>query len=110
VNIAARSTKVVVVEIVDPTTTTLRIVGDFDALSVSEAAPVLMQFKQSPPMNLRIDASQTTFLDSTGLAALAMAADSVRRHGGDVTAVASDTARRLIELCGLTELIGYQSP
>lgn len=106
VTVAARSTKVVVVDVVDTGTTTLRIVGDLDAVNVAEAAPALMRLKADPPAHLHIEASETTFLDSTGLAAMAMAADSVRRHGGEVTATASDTARRLIELCGLSELLG----
>ncbi|MCU1359285.1 MAG: hypothetical protein JWN99_574 [Ilumatobacteraceae bacterium] len=96
-----------IVDVLDPTSTTLHLVGDFDALSVAEAAPALVHFQTAPPMQLHIDATRATFLDSTGIAALAMAADAVRRHGGDVTSSASDTARRLIELCGLTELIGY---
>ena len=97
----------VLIDIIDPTTTALRIVGDFDALSVAEAAPALMRFKQAPPAHLFIDATEATFVDSTGIAALAMAADSVRRHGGQVTAHASSTAARLIELCGLSDLLGY---
>jgi anti-anti-sigma factor len=108
VTAAARSTKVVVVDVIDRTRTVLRIVGDLDALSVSEAAPALIHFKHSPPAHLHIDATEASFLDSTGLAALGMAADAVRRNGGDVTATASERAGRLIELCGLNQLIGYE--
>ena len=104
---AARSTKVVVVDVIDASTTVLRIVGDLDALSVSEAAPALLHFKMTPPAHLHIDATEASFLDSTGLAALGMAADAVRRNGGDVTAIASERVGRLIELCGLDQLIGY---
>jgi anti-anti-sigma factor len=107
VTAAARSTKVVVVDVIDSSTTVLRIVGDLDALSVSEAAPALLHFKMTPPAHLHIDATEASFLDSTGLAALGMAADAVRRHGGDVTASASERVGRLIELCGLNQLIGY---
>ena len=60
----------------------MRIVGDLDALSVSEAAPALIHFKLSPPAHLHIDATEASFLDSTGLAAIGMAADAVRRNGG----------------------------
>ncbi len=100
-------TKVVTFEVVDRTKTILRIIGDLDAVSVSEAAPVLMQFRQAPSAHLHIDASASDFIDSTGLSALAMVADAVRRRGGEVTSTASDRAARLIELCGLGALVGY---
>jgi anti-anti-sigma factor len=107
VTVAARSTKIVVVDVVDQSTTVLRIVGDLDALSVSEAAPALLHFKMTPPAHLHIDATEASFIDSTGLAALGMAADAVRRSGGEVTAAASERAARLIEMCGLGQLFGY---
>ena len=104
--VAARS-RVVAFETVDRATTVLHIRGDLDAVSVSEAAPVLMQFRQAPSAHLHIDATDTAFIDSTGLSALAMVAAAVRRRGGYVTSVASERAGRLIELCGLGSLIGY---
>jgi anti-anti-sigma factor len=98
--------RVVTFEVVDRTTTILRIVGDLDAVSVSEAAPRLMQFRLAPSAHLHIDATASDFIDSTGLSALAMVADAVRRRGGDVTSTASERAARLIELCGLGSLFG----
>jgi anti-anti-sigma factor len=100
-------TKAVVFEVVDRSTTILRISGDLDAVSVSEAAPLLMQFRHAPSAHLHIDATGSGFIDSTGLSALAMVADAVRRRGGEVTSTASERAARLIELCGLTSLVGY---
>lgn len=104
---AGRSTKVVVVDVIDRSTAVLHIVGDFDALTVAEGASALLRVRRDPPVKLHIDATACTFLDSTGIAALAMVADAVRRHGGEVTAAAAEGSARLIELCGLSELLGY---
>jgi anti-anti-sigma factor len=55
---------------------------------------------------LTIDASEVTFLDSTGVGALVMVAVAVRERGGVVTCRASVQMDRLLALCGIGRLLG----
>jgi anti-sigma B factor antagonist len=101
---AAAEQATVSVHQVDDGVTLLRLVGDIDAAATAAAMPTFLRLSSAPPQKLCVDASRVTFLDSTGIGALAMVAVAVRQHGGELTTNVSQVARRVLVLCGLEHL------
>jgi anti-sigma B factor antagonist len=54
---------------------------------------------------VRVDATALTFIDSTGIAALDEARRGVVRTQGRFRLQASEALQRLLELCGMTDLL-----
>jgi anti-anti-sigma factor len=70
------------------------------------ARTLLDQLELQPQLVVHFDATRVDFVDSSGLAALAIAATAVRQHGGFVSMRASASARRVIELCRMGPSLG----
>lgn len=83
------------------TTTTIRVRAELDVHSCAAAATSLVRVAKSAPAHLHIVAGEVSFIDSTGVAALAMVASKVRADGGTVAMSASPPVRRVITLCGM---------
>jgi anti-anti-sigma factor len=107
VTTATLPTTTLEVEAITNRLTLIRVVGDLDLRTV-QTDSTLTRLRLAPPRYLRIDATQATFIDSHGLAALAAIALAVRQRGGSVSMKASAPVRRVVELCGVAEHLGLR--
>ena len=81
--------------------------GDIDMTFTVVHQAALEALVANPPAELEFDAAELTFIDSTGLRALATLATCVRSAGGEVRTVnSSEPLRRIIEVTGLGERFG----
>ena len=81
--------------------------GDIDMTFTVTNQAALEEVVANPPHELEFDASELTFIDSTGLRALATLATCVRSAGGEVRTInSSEPLRRIIEVTGLGERFG----
>jgi anti-sigma B factor antagonist len=80
----------------DPQTLVVRIGGRFDAHTVAD---VKVTWADPKIHNVVVDLSETTFIDSMGLAALVSGLKTTRERGGTlVLASVSEVARVILEL------------
>jgi anti-sigma B factor antagonist len=70
-------------------TTTLRIEGELDAISVVELRPVIGSLSSEKPSRVLVDLSRLRLIDSSGVGAIVAMFKAVRAYGGtlDVTGV-----------------------
>ncbi len=81
------------------------VAGDLDAHS----APALDAAAATLSGSVDLDLSECSFIDSAGLTSLLVMRDRIVDRGGSMTIVGmSDSARRLIEICGLDEAFGVR--
>ena len=85
----------------------VRIWGDLDLESADDLRRELDRIAAAmvPGGLVVVDASDLSFVDSTGLLALDEGRPAIRRGGGRFRLVASEALRRLLELSGMTELL-----
>jgi len=84
--------------------------GDIDMTFTVEHQAVLEELVTDPPSELEFEASGLSFIDSTGLRALATLATCVRSSGGEVRTInSSEPFRRILEVTGLSERFGLDA-
>jgi anti-anti-sigma factor len=89
----------------DDAAPTLIVSGDVDWATAPLIEHHLAQLMAHPVEELRVDLSNVRFIDSTGLRSLILADHRLQALGGRLRVVsASITARRIIELSGLSEV------
>lgn len=95
----------------DVASTLITLAGDFDIVTTREIASEVNAFLLDAPAVLELDLSQVDFIDSSGIALLLRIHTAVVGEGGGTVRVVnpSDAARRTFELCGLTELFGFDT-
>ena len=80
--------------------------GEIDLATAPAVASALDEHIEANPGDVKVDCSDLTFIDSSGLAVLAHAAQRLRSEGRTVELFAiSDLCRRTIEICALDELL-----
>ena len=80
--------------------------GEIDLASAPAFSSALDDHIEANPGDVKVDCSELTFIDSSGLAVLAHAAQSLKSEGRALKLVAlSDLCRRTIEICALDELL-----
>ena len=87
-------------------TTTVAVRGEIDLLTTVRLNRELESVADAAPEWLRIDLSQVTFMDTTGVAVLLKARRRALETGCRFTVkAASPTIQRLLEITGLTALL-----
>ncbi|MEP1126369.1 MAG: STAS domain-containing protein [Ilumatobacter sp.] len=92
--------------------TPIRITSEGSGIGVSgeldaQSAPTLEAAAAKLSGSVDLDLSECSFIDSAGLTSLLLIRDRIIDRGGSMTIVGlSDSARRLIEICGLSETFG----
>jgi anti-anti-sigma factor len=79
--------------------TGLRLSGELDTLSASKLVEALAKFQGPGP--IRVDLSELTFIDSSGLHAIASAASAVNGAGPVILEGASPMVLRVFEITNL---------
>jgi len=90
--------------IVEPqaTTTAVALHGRFDAFEVEGFDTTVMSALINGEPQVRVNLSNVSFIDSSGLAALVRVMKRAREQGGDLVLIApSDAARVILELTRL---------
>lgn len=80
--------------------------GEVDADNCAEVGATLLG-SGVPATTMKVDASQLTFLDSSGISELLRVNDAVNEAGGTFLLVdPTDNVRRVLEITGLLETFG----
>jgi anti-sigma B factor antagonist len=91
--------------------TTVRLTGEIDLVTVEPFREQVEGLLAGGECLLRFDLSDVTFLDSQGLALLALAHRGAKAAGGRIQVVgASGTLRRLLEFSGMAWLLIPETP
>jgi anti-anti-sigma factor len=102
-----RPTRAVVEEVGDADgAITMRIAGEIDVSNEAHVRQRLQQALDRSPAKLVIDAGELTFMDSSGLAALVIAARQARALQ---MRNATPAIRRLIAIAGLSQILGLDA-
>ncbi len=81
-------------------------IGEVDILTASELSRALATLRGREPLHVVVDLSRVTFIDSSGINALVMAARSIEADGGTATfAAPADEVRRVFEIIHLDEIV-----
>lgn len=82
---------------------TVEMTGELDAHTAPSFSRVCEGLREDGVTDVRFDASELTFIDSTGLQALVEQAEALRAEGGSVVLVApTDSVRRVLHIADLT--------
>jgi anti-sigma B factor antagonist len=82
--------------------------GEIDVASVQKLRADLADVIRREGVDLRVDCSALTFIDSSGIAVLLEANRDLEAQGRHMLIVnASNAPRRVFELLGLTDLLRY---
>lgn len=90
---------------------TVAVRGELDLASADQLRAELDRVSEAQPDLLVVDLSGTTFVDSSGLGAIAGGLRSQRRHGGALRVVGvSPPVRKVFEISGLAGLLVDDDP
>ena len=82
----------------------MKLTGELDIASAPELRDSLAGQSEEPGRSILVDLAEVTYLDSTGISVLVVAAKRVRSEGGSfMVANASGAVRRILEITGLVE-------
>jgi anti-anti-sigma factor len=82
--------------------TTIRVAGELDLATSPKLQQACAAAIEPGPATLRLDMSEVTFLDSTGISVLVQAHKQLDAQGGTLVLHGlSDHARRVLEVAGL---------
>jgi anti-sigma B factor antagonist len=85
------------------------IVGEFDMTGVEVFWAHVSEAVEARPVSVTVEARGLTFVDSSGLMALARARDAATDAGATFrVSEPSPALRRIVELCGLEELLSVE--
>ena len=65
-------------------TSTLRIEGELDAMTVAEFRPIISGISEDQPANVLVDLSPLRLIDSLGVGAIVSLFKTVRAYGGNL--------------------------
>jgi anti-sigma B factor antagonist len=86
----------------DGPTTTIRVAGELDLATSPQLQAACATAIERRPTTLRIDMSEVTFLDSTGISVLVQAHKQLEAEGGTLVLYGlNDHARRVLDVAGL---------
>jgi anti-sigma B factor antagonist len=86
----------------------LALEGEFDVAAAAEAIKRLIGIELRPGMELLLDLSGLTFMDSTGIRFVLQARDHALRHAASMLVVPGpERVMRVLELVGLTEQLNF---
>lgn len=82
---------------------TIVMTGELDAHTAPSFSQAIVRLRGDDVTDLRLDMSELTFIDSTGLQALVEQAEAARGEGGSVVLVApTESVRRVLHIADLT--------
>lgn len=84
--------------------------GEIDVSTVQDLRRALAHCLDAGCKQITIDAAEVTFIDSTGLAALALTHSAVHPVGSVTVVNPSRMLRRMLEITGLSPLLGTPPP
>lgn len=91
----------------DATCTVVVVAGEVDLASAGELRSALATAAEGRPEQILVDLSGVTFVDSSGLGAIAGGLRAQRAHGGQLRVIGAPAhVRRVFEISGLGELLG----
>lgn len=86
----------------------VHVTGEVDYGNVGEMRTAIEQAIRSSPSSLVVDLSETTYLDSAGVAAIIAGYQQLRRTNGKLALVITDkNVRRILDLVRLDVLPGF---
>jgi anti-anti-sigma factor len=86
----------------------LPLVGDLDMAAAAEAYKRLLGLKLRPGMQLVLDLSRVTFMDSTGIRLILQAREHALRHAATLVVVrGAEPVMRVLELVGLDDQLQF---
>ena len=89
----------------------VKLEGELDIAGAPELRDSLARLSEEPGCSILVDLADLTYLDSTGISVLVVAAKRVRSEGGSFTvANASGSVRRILEITGLVEFLEKPLP
>jgi anti-sigma B factor antagonist len=92
----------VTAEVLDETTSVIRLTGESDMHSAAEFKRVLFAVVAREPADVIVDLTTTTFFDSTNLGVLLSGVKRVREYGGRIAIVSADrNVTSVFEISGL---------
>jgi anti-sigma B factor antagonist len=84
--------------------------GELDLLAAPHLRTALLEATKEDPAAIGLDLSAVTFIDSTGISVILQAWQRASANGSRlVVDSASPVVARVIEVAGLTELLGAES-
>lgn len=94
------------ITVADDRPATVVVRGELDLASAPELRSRLAQMTSERPAVLVVDLSETTFVDSSGLGAIAVGLRAQREHGHTLTVTGcTEALRRVFEISGLGSLL-----
>jgi anti-sigma B factor antagonist len=82
------------------------VTGEVDLACAAELRAAIDEVSQAQPRLLVVDLTDVSFVDSSGLGAIAGGLRTQRRHGGELrVAGAAPHVRRVFEIAGLGQLL-----
>lgn len=89
----------------------VRFAGELDLGTVAEAEAAVARARLESPGSLRLDLSELTFVDSSGLRLIVQVDAACRREGCGFSVVPGPRAvQRVFELAGVLELLPFADP
>jgi anti-sigma B factor antagonist len=89
----------------------VKLKGELDIAGAPELRDALAQLSEEPGCSILIDVADLTYLDSTGISVLVVAAKRIRSEGGSfAVANVSGAVRRILEITGLVEFLEKPDP
>lgn len=89
----------------------VKLKGELDIAGAPQLRDSLAQLAKEPGCSILVDVADLTYLDSTGISVLVVAAKRVRSEGGIFTvANVSGGVRRILEITGLVEFLEKPDP
>lgn len=86
----------------------LTVTGELDVVSASELESAVRRIFDRGGGDLRIDMSELTFMDSTGLRTVLLARELCERHGCNLSIVPGPPrVQRLFEVTGLLDVLQF---
>lgn len=97
--------------VADPDGVCVKLSGELDIASAPALRDTLARLSEEPNCSVLVDVANLTFLDSTGISVLVMAAKRVRAEDGIfVVANASGAVLRVLEITGLVKYLEKPFP
>lgn len=90
---------------IDSRTYRIALAGEFDMYTAPEFRHDLHACIDRGALEVIVDLSEATFIDSMSLGVLLGGMKSLRERGGEISVVCSDSIRRIFEITGLDRVL-----
>ncbi|PLR77289.1 anti-anti sigma factor [Bacillus sp. V3-13] len=88
----------------------VKVSGEIDAYTAPKLREALFPMSEKKGIEMLVDLSEVSYMDSTGLGVFVGAFKNVRSHGGKFQLVGlSERLKRLFEITGLADIIDINS-